>query len=144
MFADDGRKEETRGAGRQLLLRGWVLLSLTWGRVCRATVSAEQDGNKGAGWSAGRGGSWSEDWRGGRQPRSSHWPAGAPGGQVGGCNRVHGDCTALPSAWSPPRPQPHGGNMENSLPFLAHDGHAQERRFGSRVGARSQWTDGAG
>ena len=52
MFVDDGRKEETRGAGRQLLLRGWVLLSLTWGRVCRATVSAEQGGNKGAGWSA--------------------------------------------------------------------------------------------
>ena len=55
MFVDDGRKEETRGAGRQLLLRDWVLLSLTWGRICTATVSAEQDGNKGAGWSASRG-----------------------------------------------------------------------------------------
>lgn len=144
MLADDRKKEETRGAGRQLLLRGWVLLSLTWGRVCRATASAEQDGKEGAGWSAGRGGSWSEDWRRGRQPRSSHWPAGAPGGRVGGCNRVHGDCTALPSAWSPPGPQPHGGNTENPLPFLAHDGHAQERRSDFRVRARSQWTDGAG
>lgn len=144
MFVDDGRKEETRGAGRQLLLRDWVLLSLTWGRICRATVSAEQDGNKGAGWSASRGGSWSEAWRGGHQPRSSHRPANAPGGRLGGCNRVHGDCTTLPSAWSPPQPQPHGGNIENPLPFLAHDGHAQEWRIGFRVGARSQWTDGEG
>ena len=45
MFVDDGRKEETRGAGRQPPLRDWVPLDLTWVSICRTTVLAEQDGN---------------------------------------------------------------------------------------------------
>lgn len=44
MFVDDGRKEDTRGAGRQLPLRDWVPLYLTWVSICR-TVLAEQDGS---------------------------------------------------------------------------------------------------
>lgn len=36
------------------------------------------------------------------------------------------NCTCLPSEWSPPRPQPRRGDIENPMPPIAHDGHAQE------------------